>query len=98
MQAPRDEELWIIGRSYTTQISAHGDTNGPGTGELVTKDDEHAAPILLPLKYTEVRATVSGCIGTIDVKQEFTNPYQRKIEAVYVFPLPHDAAVSRNLS
>ena len=28
------------------------------------------------------------------MKQEFTNPYQKKIEAVYVFPLPHDAAVN----
>ncbi len=88
------EELWIIGRSYTTQITNASHKNEPGTGELVTKDDQSHAPTPLPLKHTEVRATVSGCIGTVDVKQEFANPYQKKIEAVYVFPLPHDAAVN----
>ena len=88
------EELWIIGRSYTTQISRQNDTNTVGTGELLTKEDGHSAPIPLPLKHTEVHAAVSGCIGTVDVKQEFANPYQKKIEAVYVFPLPHDAAVN----
>ena len=61
---------------------------------MIVTDDVRYRAIPLPLKHTEVHAVVSGCIGTVDVKQEFTNPYDRKIEAVYVFPLPHDAAIN----
>src|SRR4029077_6571909 len=39
-------------------------------------------------------AHIQGCIGTVEVSQQFHNPYPSKIEAVYVFPLPHDAAVN----
>jgi Ca-activated chloride channel family protein len=51
----------------------------------------------LPLKHTDVRATVSGYIGAVEVVQQFHNPYSGKIEAVYVFPLPHNAAVNEFL-
>jgi Ca-activated chloride channel family protein len=46
------------------------------------------------LKHTDVRASVSGYIGAVDVTQQFLNPYSGKIEAVYVFPLPHNASVN----
>ena len=36
----------------------------------------------------------SGYIATVEVTQQFHNPYSSKIEAVYVFPLPHNAAVN----
>ena len=58
----------------------------------MTKVDQKEVP--LPLKHTEVRAFIQGFIGTVEVSQQFQNPYSSKIEAVYVFPLPHDAAVS----
>jgi Ca-activated chloride channel family protein len=48
----------------------------------------------MPLKHTEVHASVSGYIGAVEVTQQFLNPYSSKIEAVYVFPLPHNAAVN----
>ena len=37
---------------------------------------------------------IAGYIATVDVTQQFQNPYGEKIEAVYVFPLPHNAAVN----
>jgi len=46
-----------------------------------------------PLTHTDVRAEVSGFISRVTVTQEFENPFEEKIEAVYVFPLPQDAAV-----
>jgi Ca-activated chloride channel homolog len=46
-----------------------------------------------PLKHTDVKAEVSGQLARITVTQEFHNPFQDKIEAVYVFPLPQSAAV-----
>jgi Ca-activated chloride channel family protein len=48
----------------------------------------------MPLKHTDVCASVSGYIGSVEVVQRFHNPYSSKIEAVYVFPLPHNAAVN----
>lgn len=46
-----------------------------------------------PLKHTDVAADVSGFIARVRVTQTFHNPTKEKIEAVYVFPLPHEAAV-----
>jgi len=48
----------------------------------------------MPLKHTDVRASVSGYIGSVEVVQQFHNPYSSKIEAEYVFPLPHNSAVN----
>jgi len=47
----------------------------------------------LPLKGTAVAADVAGFLASVKVTQTFTNPYDRPIEAVYVFPLPERAAV-----
>ncbi|HVX10152.1 MAG TPA: VIT domain-containing protein [Pirellulales bacterium] len=46
-----------------------------------------------PLKHTHVSADISGFIARVNVKQTFHNPLKEKIEAVYVFPLPHKSAV-----
>lgn len=46
-----------------------------------------------PLKHTDVQAQLSGSLVRATVTQEFHNPYSDKIEAVYVFPLPQNAAV-----
>jgi Ca-activated chloride channel family protein len=48
----------------------------------------------LPLKHTDVAARIQGYVGTVEVTQQFENPYAEKIEAVYLFPLPEKAAVS----
>src|ERR1700759_4102557 len=48
---------------------------------------------ICPLKHTEVKARISGPLARVTVVQEFENPFQEKIEAVYTFPLPPDAAV-----
>lgn len=46
-----------------------------------------------PLYHTDVNADVSGYVARVSVKQQFHNPYKEKIEAVYTFPLPENAAV-----
>jgi len=46
-----------------------------------------------PLKHTSVEASLSGNVCYVAVTQEFHNPFEDKIEAVYVFPLSADAAV-----
>lgn len=47
-----------------------------------------------PLQRTDVKAEVSGWLASTRVSQTFTNPYKENIEAVYVFPLPGDAAIN----
>ena len=74
----------------------------PGSGALLANmpsDDESdgKTEIPLPLQHTAVDATIAGHVGTVRVKQQFANPFDTKIEAVYVFPLPEKAAVSEFL-
>ena len=59
---------------------------------MLAKIDEKEIP--LPLKHTDVQGQISGYIATVHVTQQFQNPYDEKIEAVYVFPLPQNAAVN----
>jgi len=47
-----------------------------------------------PLEHTDVVADVAGMVAHVTVTQRFGNPYQEPIEAVYVFPLPQNAAVN----
>jgi Ca-activated chloride channel family protein len=46
-----------------------------------------------PLVHTEVNAEISGILSRVTVRQDFRNSFTVPIEAVYAFPLPHDAAV-----
>jgi len=85
----RSEEVWILARSERPAASSE---ESPGSGALLAKVEEKEIP--MPLKHTDVRASVSGYIGTVEVTQQFQNPYSGKIEAVYLFPLPHNASVN----
>lgn len=49
--------------------------------------------VKVPLEHTEVRIRVSGYLAEATVRQRFKNPFEKKIEAVYAFPLPTDSAV-----
>jgi Ca-activated chloride channel family protein len=70
--------------------------DGVSPGELKVlnidgkKPDE---PLQLPLQHTDVRIWVSGFVARATVTQHYTNPFEAPIEAVYVFPLPVQAAV-----
>ena len=48
---------------------------------------------LMPLERTSVTADVAGMGARVTVRQTFVNPSSTPIEALYTFPLPHDAAV-----
>lgn len=84
------EELWIIARG--DEGSPQRAEDAPGSGALMAKVEGKEIP--MPLKHTDVHASVSAYIGAVEVTQQFQNPYASKIEAVYVFPLPHNAAVN----
>lgn len=62
-------------------------------GSLTSIDPRGDTLGACPLKHTSVKAEISGPLSRVTVTQEFQNPYPDKIEAVYTFPLPHQAAV-----
>ena len=49
---------------------------------------------LIPLTHISVRGQISASIAQVEVEQTYENHSQERIEAVYVFPLPSDAAVN----
>ncbi len=59
-----------------------------GAGDLLVDGEKP-----LPLKHTDVRIRITGLVASVQVEQVFTNPLDERIEAVYTFPLPAQAAV-----
>lgn len=67
--------------------------SGTGSGTLVAMLPGGKRAGECPLKHTDVKASVAGYVAKVNVKQTFHNPYKNKIEAIYTFPLPENAAV-----
>lgn len=78
----RLRELSVRGRSLTF---------GEGALEAASSGDGPTKPFVL--RHTDVRADITGFVSSVTVTQEFENPFASPVEAVYVFPLPEDAAV-----
>ena len=78
--------LLIVGLAVT----AHAEDFGTGTLKVVSKDQKD---VEVPLAHTSVKADVAGYVARVTVTQTFVNSFTDPIEAVYVFPLPHQAAV-----
>ncbi len=95
------EELWIIDTSSIDAGQTGIDDLSPGTGAMLARFPDDIVPatnspreIPLPLKHTAVDAVIDGYISTVNVTQQFENPFSEKIEAIYMFPLPEKAAIS----
>ena len=81
---------WL--RTPQTVVSAQSE-NQITQGTLQTVDPNGKVKAVCPLKHTDVKAQISGFLSRVTVTQEFENPFKEKIEAVYTFPLPQNAAV-----
>lgn len=95
------QELWVIERPSPARGQwLRGQTDDlPGSATLMTRIDDpdragEQREVPVPLKHTDVRASIAGAISSVRVTQQYHNPFASKIEAVYVFPLPDDAAVN----
>jgi len=94
------DDIWVIIKpAKPVEPQATRDDDHPGAGAMAAvippvDPDKEPTLIPMPLKHTGVKASVAGYIATVDVTQQFHNPFSEKIEAVYQFPLPQDAAVS----
>ena len=86
-----EDEIWVIARERAPQ-AAGSEYQTPGSGAMMVEKGTEKVP--LPLKHTDVKGRVCGYIATVEVTQQFQNPFSEKIEAVYVFPLPDNAAVN----
>lgn len=64
-------------------------------GQLNATDASGKKLGFCPLKHTSVEAELSGMIARVSVTQQFHNPYDEKIEAIYLFPLHQDSAVDQ---
>jgi Ca-activated chloride channel family protein len=77
---------------YFSQIKVAAQQS-EAAGSLVVLDSSGKPKSICPLKHTDVKAEISGFLSRVVVTQEFENSFKDKIEAVYTFPLPQNAAV-----
>ena len=94
-----DEELWVISTpEFEGEAQDNNEDRSPGTGAMLAHaPEENIKEVPLPLKHTDVKARIDGYISTVNVRQQFHNPFDTKIEATYMFPLPEKSAVSEFL-
>ncbi|HUT28441.1 MAG TPA: VIT domain-containing protein [Sedimentisphaerales bacterium] len=88
------DEVWVIVKAKPEHAPRPADDDTPGCGAMLARRPKEEKEIPLPLKHTDVKGQISGYIATVDVTQQFRNPYDEKIEAIYVFPLPQNAAIN----
>ena len=81
--------LAIVAFVSTTAVDAEQITEGC----LQVVDRDHNPVGFCPLKHTDVDTEISGFIARVTVTQEFANPFDEPIEAVYTFPMSDRAAV-----
>ncbi len=68
-------------------------TREPTQGTLLIASAEGPTDEVFPLEHTAVHARLLGFVAQVRVAQTFNNPFREPLEAVYVFPLPQNAAV-----
>ncbi len=64
-----------------------------GEGSLLFRSPVSGRFESVPLVHTDVAIDVRGLVAASTVTQQYVNSSADPIEAVYIFPLPHDAAV-----
>src|SRR5262245_20139563 len=83
-------------------LPALADDVGPPAGDAVEQGVTQGALRIVqkdggivecPLKHTDVQAEIAGFVSRVRVTQTCHHHTKEKVEAVYVFPLPHEAAV-----
>ena len=76
-------------------ISAQQTEAGPpqvGEGSLLYHSGISGRYESIPLLHTDAAIDVRGLVASATVTQQYANSSTEPIEAVYIFPLPHDAA------
>lgn len=87
--------VWLVQKGNPVKAAGTADAAimRDTSGKLAILDKEGRPTGLCPLKHTDVKADIAGYVVRVTMTQEFVNPLQEPIEAIYTFPLPADAAV-----
>ena len=67
------EELWVIAKGFTSTPQPPEDR--PRSGCLMAKLPDVEKEVGIPLKHTSVTGNIDGYIASVDVTQQFQNPY-----------------------
>lgn len=73
------------------QSASAGQSSGTSQLQIMGKNGKVTG--FVPLKHTGIKTEISGFVARTEVTQEFENILPNAVEAIYVFPLPHDSAV-----
>jgi len=82
--------------SLSTGIVPTMSINEVTEGTLLFRTNQPDRFTPAPILKTDVQIAITGIIARTTVRQEFTNPSEKKgdwLEGIYVFPLPETAAV-----
>jgi Ca-activated chloride channel family protein len=100
---PRSSQLLAQARGRTAlapdprvpepRRAAGGAGGGPPPGFSARAGDGEDV-VEFPLFHTRIYAQVSGNVARVELTQLYRNPTDRRLEAVYAFPLPANAAVT----
>lgn len=66
----------------------------PGAPPAIDPQTPRQEAMSFPLRHTAITAKVAGFVGVYEIEQQFDNPFSVPLEAVYLFPLGDDAAIS----
>jgi len=82
--------------AFSPLASGQDAQTGPpqvGEGSLMYRSPATHQFVAVPLVHTDAKIDVRGLVASATVTQQYQNSSSDPIEAVYIFPLPHDAAV-----
>ena len=80
---------WASGQNHDGALTP----SRAGEGCLLYRSPLSGRYETVPLVHTEATLDVRGLVAAATVTQQYVNNTNEPLEAVYVFPLPHDAAV-----
>jgi Ca-activated chloride channel family protein len=80
------------GRIVQNNLTPNTPTKDSPVGGLFVQNQD-GKQLAFPLQNTKVQAKIAGNLTRVEVTQTFTNPFNDPLEAVYIFPLPDEAAV-----
>jgi len=93
LRSVESDEVWVIQRYYSEGIVGDTDVEpAPAHCQLRAKVADVDVP--MPLEHTDIEGEITLHVASVKITQRYKNPYDEKIEAVYTFPLPQNAAVS----
>src|SRR5438552_65398 len=87
--------LLVVTTILACQSAGQTDHNPPQVreGSLLYRSPISGRYESVPLVHTDATLDVRGLVAAATVTQQYVNSSTAPIEAVYIFPLPHDAAV-----